>query len=545
MPSTRAAGPLFAAFLAFLAIAVTSPAARADDAAYARLVALFEEWRAFERPSIRDGAPDYSDSAMRAKAKGLKSLQRRLAEINIKEWPIDRQIDHHIVRAEMNGMDFNIRILKPWSRDPAFYQQVWTYESDTPAHEGPVNHALIELWSYAFPLAPADAEKLAAELRTVRPFLAQARSNLDGDARDLWVAGIDTIEDQAQDLAALKARVSEPAVLAALDDAIAATDEFALWLKAEAPKKTGPSGIGKDAYNWHLKHVRLVPYTFDDEVMLLKRELHRAHASLKLEAHRNRGLPEIPAAATAEEYERRAVASVRKYMRFLEEGEVIDIEPYMEPALMEKIGSFSPEEERNFFAMATHREAMTLWTHFYHWWDLARIKTNPHPSPIRKGPLLYNIFDSRAEGMATAMEEMMLHAGLFDDNPRAREIVWIMQAQRAARGLASLRVHAREFTMKDARDFHVAWTPRGWMREDLDLLGFEQQLYLRQPGYGTSYVVGKHQIEQLLGERARQAGDDYGLKEFFREVDAEGVIPVSLIRWRLTGEADEITKMSE
>jgi len=28
-----------------------------------------------------------------------------------------------------------------------------------------------------------------------------------------------------------------------------------------------------------------------------------------------------------------------------------------------------------------------------------------------------------------------MHAGLYDDTPRSREIVWIMLAQRAARGL--------------------------------------------------------------------------------------------------------------
>ena len=90
----------------------------------------------------------------------------------------------------------------------------------------------------------------------------------------------------------------------------------------------------------------------------------------------------------------------------------------MDPALRARIGEFVPEESRNFFRTAIHYEPMTLWTHFYHWWDLARMEAEPHPSPIRRGPLLYNIFDSRAEGLATGVEEMMMHAGLYDDNPR-------------------------------------------------------------------------------------------------------------------------------
>ena len=110
-----------------------------------------------------------------------------------------------------------------------------------------------------------------------------------------------------------------------------------------------------------------------------------------------------------------------------------------------------------------------------------------------------------------------------------------MLAQRCARGLASLYAQANEFDMKQAKAFQVEWTPRGWMRPDLDLLGFEQQLYLRQPGYGTSYVTGKYLIDELIAERAKQLGDAFTLRGFFDEVNAAGLIPVSLIRRQITG----------
>ena len=58
---------------------------------------------------------------------------------------------------------------------------------------------------------------------------------------------------------------------------------------------------------------------------------------------------------------------------------------------------------------------------------------------------------------------------------------------------------------------------------------------MRQPGYGTSYVTGKYLLERLLAERGRQLGDDFTLAGFFHEVDLAGVIPVSLLRWELTG----------
>src|SRR5256886_8408390 len=54
-----------------------------------------------------------------------------------------------------------------------------------------------------------------------------------------------------------------------------ATDAFISWIESEAPKKTGPSGVGKDNYNWYLQKVHLVPYDWDQQVTLLRRELER------------------------------------------------------------------------------------------------------------------------------------------------------------------------------------------------------------------------------------------------------------------------------
>jgi uncharacterized protein (DUF885 family) len=114
-----------------------------------------------------------------------------------------------------------------------------------------------------------------------------------------------------------------------------------------------------------------------------------------------------------------------------------------------------------------------------------------------------------------------------------------MLAQRCARGLASLYAQANQFDIKQAKAFQVEWTPRGWMRPDLDLLHFEQQLYLRQPGYGTSYVTGKYLIDELIKDRAHQLGDAFTMRRFFDEFNAAGVIPLPLVRWQMTGRRAE------
>jgi uncharacterized protein (DUF885 family) len=134
---------------------------------------------------------------------------------------------------------------------------------------------------------------------------------------------------------------------------------------------------------------------------------------------------------------------------------------------------------------------------------------------------------------------MFLHAGLFDDRPRSRELIWIMLAQRAARALSGLYLHGNEFTMEEAVEHATLWTPRGWL-PDGDLVRNEQHLYLRQPGYGTSYLSGKIQIEELMADYALQQGDAFTIGRFFDAFFAAGVIPVSLVRWELTGTRDPI-----
>jgi hypothetical protein len=509
----------------------------------AQLLVQFEEWRQFEHANLlSNGVPDYSLPAMKIKQTQLPALQQRLGALSTRNWPIAQQIDKILLSAEMNGMKFNLEVLQPWTRDPAFYRSLWCEQSDTPAHEGPCHHALIELWTYNFPLLPEAEKQLTASLSTIPPLLEQARENLTSNAKDLWLGGIPTFRNQLNELHELSAKAvsTQHGLQTAITQAIIATQEFIHWLTVKGSNKSGPSGIGREAYTWYQQHVHLVPLTWDQEVCLLKRELARAHASLRLEEHRNRNLPPLKIIDSPEEYDRRTAQSVEKYLAFLRDSRILHMKHYMAPALSEHVGRYFPEATRHFFAVARQHEPMALWCHWYHWFELAHMQAEPHQSPIRRGALLYNIFDNRSEGLATAMEEMMMHAGLYDDNPRSREVVWILLAQRAARGLASLYLHANEFSLEQAMDFQVANTPRGWMRKDLPLLQFEQHLYLRQPGYGSSYITGKIQFEQLLSDYAGQRGDTFQLADFFADVNSAGIIPFALVRWELTGLNDDV-----
>lgn len=505
---------------------------------YDDLVELFKEWRTFETPPTLNGAPDYTAATFQKRWPEFKSLQNRLKAMDTTGWEIPSQVDYNVVRAEMNGYDFNHNILKPWVRDPAYYKSLWMSRSDVPAHEGPTHHGTTEIWTYEFPLNSDSKASLLKDFQVIPSLNEQAKLNLTGNAKDLWIAGIRDIKTQSADLKAVREREdikTDADIVAAIDKAIASTDDLASWLESQASSKTGPSGIGKENYSWYLQNVHLVPLTWEDEVMILKRELARAWSSLKLEEHRNRDLPQLKAASTPAEYDAMSERTAKSFLNFLDKDEIVTVKEYFEPALRPHFGDFMPEEKRNFFSIGRHYDQRPLFSHFYHWFELARMDNEPHKSEIRKGPVLYNIYDSRNEGTATAVEEMFMDAGLYEDDPRVREIVYIMIAQRAARGLGSLYAHSNDMTMEEAGGIHSEWTPRGWMKTEKELLLFEQHLYLRQPGYGTSYITGKYLLERAMAAYAQMDEDGFKVKDFFDKLNSIGSIPISLGQFEMTG----------
>ena len=535
--------------LALAMVVFAAPVMAAEAPTHQQLVSLFAEWRAFNHPAIVRGRPDYSVAAMAAKADGLTSFKQRLASIDTSGWSASEKGDYRLVEAEMNGLDFFLRVLKPWARDPDFYQTIFPEMSDVPAHEGPSAEPNIDLFKYKWPLSKADDAQLTELIGAVPALLADAKVNLaDSQAHDLWAYGDRGFTGQAKALADLEAgalslndldgrrtvslKGASPKLKAAVRAARLASEDFAAWIKAETPKRTGPSGVGKDNYNWFLKHVLLSEYDYDQQVELLQRELDRSLASLRLEEVRNRAAPPIPEISDPAAYKKMALARNERLYHLLVDGGFIEDRPYYRSALFGQLGDYTPPADRNFFTNVTALDPLPLSSHQFHWIELARLRHEPHPSPIRDTPPLFNIYAERSEGLATAMEEVLMQAGLYDDEPHGRELVWIMAANRAARGLVSLRVQANEIGLEEAGKFHAAWTPRGWSDPNSALVGFEQLLYLRQPGYGPSYIVGKASFDHLLALASHKAELEhrpFSARDTWAAIWASAIVPPTMI----------------
>jgi hypothetical protein len=190
-------------FIAVLALAGCSAPPANQEArpkTYAELEKFFTDWREFQRPEMMQGGPDYSVAAMKKQHEALKTWQQRLNSFDTTGWPIKHQIDWYLVWAEMNGLDFDHRVVRPWEKDPAFY--VWFYlsPSDVPEREGPNIYGAVDMQFFRKDLTSEQAAVIATRLRQAGSVYAQAKVNLTGNGKDLWTLGARSIREQNDEL---------------------------------------------------------------------------------------------------------------------------------------------------------------------------------------------------------------------------------------------------------------------------------------------------------------------------------------------------------
>ncbi|NOR14066.1 MAG: DUF885 family protein, partial [Candidatus Aminicenantes bacterium] len=124
-----------------------------------------------------------------------------------------------------------------------------------------------------------------------------------------------------------------------------------------------------------------------------------------------------------------------------------------------------------------------------------------------------------------------------------REIAYEQAAFRTVRALSDVYMHSRDWSLADATKFCIENAPHGELLEGSHHLWFELDTTLRGVGHHMIMIVGKIQFMKLFRDRAQQLGDEFNLRQFMDEFLAAGMIPMSLIRWEMTGYDDEIKKL--
>jgi hypothetical protein len=502
---------------------------------------LFEDFREFQEVKIIDGVPDYTATAMEKRWRGLEDYQSRLAATKIADWPVSQQVDYHLVRAEMNGLEFYHRVLKPWSTDPAFYLM-------SQGGAGPAMSGFEGLWRIDIPLSDEDKIEYQTLLRAVPRIYEQAKINLTAGERDLATIALWAAPREARIYThiATELAVHHPELVADAERAREAVEGYAEWIEANRSKMTAPSGIGKENYNWWLKNVHLSPYDWDESYLIVQQEYNRLVTFLVLEEHRNRKLPPLEIADTAEEYNRRLHQALNYVVEFLRDEEILTVPDWLDPAdysdpneLPEPLPS-SPSIDHK----AREREILPGETHEFigHLFDDQRGEFDERP--IRGAGRRFNMEWMRMEGWAVALEELLMQAGVLDDRPRrGREVEYLMNISHMSLALPDLKMHSNEITFDESRQLCADLMAKGWSQKDEPMVWYEMESNLRFPGFHTGVVVGKAHFMKLFRERAMQLGDEFVLRDFIDEFLAAGIIPISLIRWEITGYEDEIKEL--
>ncbi|WP_414901486.1 DUF885 family protein [Sphingomonas flavalba] len=529
------------------AAAAINPAAAAPagppngNGSHDALVALFAAFTEWNTPKAVDGVVDYSPAAVAQRRAELRTFQAKLPDFAVARWGRHQQVDYLAVRAQMDLADFTLNVTKPWARDPGLY-------IDT-----------LQRLAYAdLPLKGPALSAFQARLRAVPAYLAQARVNLDSVAADYADLAIHSLSHgdgvghgmpyRAVEPEGLigwfadlrgRAATTQPTLVRDIDAAQRAIAGFRDWLVAARPGMTARAGVGKPAYDWFLTNVRLMPYDSDQIVTLAERELNRHWANYTTERHRNRNLPELDLARSAEEYEAQLAATDAKIRGWLKDEEIISIPDYI-PSSYKEVGFNAPWIVRPngpmFWEQIQFRDASpdhlhaTFPGHRFDGMTGQRVT-----DPIRR-----HIRDSgRTEGWGYYLEETALQLGLFDDRARTREFIYIFGLFRAARTIGDVKMQRNQMTVGETMAFWKEWTPY----LDDNVARVDAAIYIRRPpGYGMTYTIGAMQLQQLLVDRKRQLGDAFSLRAFHDYLMNTGRLPVSLLRYDLTGHDDEVRR---
>ena len=516
---------------------------------YDDLVALYQEFLEFSDPERASGDrpnrdiagrptevyPDYGEADVDQRRETMQTLQERLENMAVVDWELHQQVDYLAVRSRFDQFDFTLNVSRPWSRDPGFYVD-----------------QMLRITFADLPLSEDETADLATRLQAISLLIDQAETNLTevaADYADLAIFNLTNADGVGhgypyratpppgvigwyEDFLG-RAREQQPDLVDNIAAALESVEGFHSWLTENRESMTGQGGVGREYFDWYLKHVKLMPYDADRIVTLGLRELDRLWSVYALEQHRNRNLPEIELPTSAEEYAERISETDRRIRSFLVENEIITIPDYI-GELDTNVPWIVRPNGPNFWEQVQYRDPTPDHLHAVipgHRFDGVVEAHNTHPI---RGKLTSG---ARAEGWGVYLEEGIMNAGVVDDLPRVRELIYIFGIFRAARVPADVWLQLNEMTVSEVVTWWMERTP--WLDEDVARV--DAEIYLRRPpGYGLGYTVGMLQVQHLLADRRQQQGDDFDLKEFHDQFMDAGRLPVSVIRWEMTGLDDEV-----
>jgi uncharacterized protein (DUF885 family) len=541
-----------------LLLCAVASSAVAEVSPLEKLADDFWTWRARYAPFTGDdvnrmerpgGLRDWSASSIEKRRADLAGFESRWKVLTPNEWSIPQQIDYRLIGSALARVHWELEVNPRWKRDPTFYIE------QTLA-------ALAEALTLPGPYNEAKSKEILTRIENIPAIMRQGTENLTNPPAPFANAAIqslDGVRDRLRTLTTslrptMPATISDSAISAAVERAANALEKFQTQLKGSLPKLPQQTALGREPYVFFLKNVALYPYSPEEILAMGRQEWNRAVAFETYERERNRNLPPPKSADNLDTWIKDATAKEEQIRQFLEQHSILTVPNWMQhytlrpmPEYLHSLGfteqdDFTspsrlkenciryvepPSTNLGYFMRATMQDPRPLTVHEGipgHYFQLCL--SWKHEDPIRR-----HYYDSGAnEGIGFYAEEMMLQAGLFDDSPHTREIIYNFMRLRALRVEVDVKLALGEFTLEQAAKYLEEKVPM-----DAKTALSEAVAFSTGPGQGLTYQIGKLQITKFLAEARLKEGDKFSLRAFHDFVWKNGNVPIALQRLEYLG----------
>jgi uncharacterized protein (DUF885 family) len=539
-----------------LSCAALVAGAKAQSDSLEKLADDFWAWRAKCAPFTPDdvnrmerpgGMRDWSRASIDQRRKDLAGFEARWKKLNPAQWPIPKQVDYKLVGSALSRVRWELQINPRWKRDPNFYiDQTLT--------------ALAEALTVPAPYNEARSREILTRIENIPSILQQGSENLENPPAPFATVAaqnLDGIRDHLRTMATalIGSTTLKPEELnAATDRAADALEKFQQQLKDKLPKLPQQTALGRDAYVWYLRNVALMPFTPEKLLAMGREEWNRAVAFEAYEKNRNKDVPPLKMPTDINPWIKDAAEKELQIRKFLKERGILTVPKWVQhytlrptPDYLRALGftendDFTsssrlnencvryvpePSEKLGYFWRATAMDPRPITVHEGipgHYFQLCL--SWKHEDPIRR-----HYYDSGAnEGIGFYAEEMMLQAGLFDDSPHTREIIYNFMRLRALRVEVDVKLALGEFTLEQAAKYLHEKVPMDEQTARQEAIAFSTS-----PGGAMTYQIGKLQILKFLADSRMQQGDKFSLQAFHDFVWKNGNVPIALQEWEYLG----------
>ena len=546
-----------------LFIATATLCAQATDS-LDKLAADFWTWRAkygpfngddvprMERP---DGMRDWSRATIEKRRKDLADFESRWRKIDIKNASIPKQVDYRLIGSALARVRWELDVNPSWKRDPTFYI-------------GQTLTALTEALTVPAPYDQARSKEILTRIENIPAILQAGEANLDKPPAPFVTVAIQALDgagDRLRKMApALRpsTMLSDAELKAAVDRAADALEKFRAVLQRNLPTLPQQTALGRDAYVWFLRNVALMPYSPEELLAMGRQEWDRAVAFEVYEKNRNKDAPPLTIADNIDNWVKDAATKENQVREFLERHDIVTVPAWIQhwtlrstPEYLLALGftetdDFTspsrltenciryvpePSDKLGYFWRATAMDPRPICVHEGipgHYFQLCL--SWKHEDPIRR-----HYYDSGPnEGIGFYSEEMMLQAGLFDDSPHTREIIYNFMRLRALRVEVDVKLATGQFTLDQAAKYLHETVPMDEQTARQEAIAFATG-----PGQAIDYQIGKLQIVKFLAAARMKQGEKFNLRAFHDFLWKNGNVPISLQRWELLGDASDVPKL--